>query len=174
MSESFIAVIAIGIAAILMFVFPLMTMADRSDDITQLTVETATIDFADTVRTTGKITSVAYEKYKEEIAATGNTYDVEIEIQTRDENRGKKSILIGDKIGDDNYTGTYTSQIEAVLNDESKGEYFLKEGDIVLVKAKNTNLTLSQQLKNFAYTVIGDDTYTIAASSGGIVTATGK
>ena len=173
MSDSFIAVIAIGIAAILMFVFPLMTMADRTDDITQLSIETATTEFVDKVRTTGKITETEYAKYKETIGATGNTYDVEIEIQTRDENRGKKSKLLnGDKIGDDNYTGTYTSQIEEIINRD--GFYLLKEGDIILVKAKNTNLTLSQQLKNFAYTVIGKNTYTIAASSEGIVTVTGR
>ena len=52
--------------------------------------------------------------------------------------------------------------------------YHLKEGDIVSVNVKNTNQTLSQQLKNFFYTVTGKDTYTIAASHGGIVTATGK
>ena len=50
----------------------------------------------------------------------------------------------------------------------------VKEGDIVAVKVKNTSQTLSQQFKNFFYTVIGNDTYTIAADHGGIVTATGK
>ena len=42
------------------------------------------------------------------------------------------------------------------------------------VKVKNTNQTLSQQLKNFFYTVTGNDTYTIAAEHAGIVKATGK
>jgi len=42
------------------------------------------------------------------------------------------------------------------------------------VSVKNTNQTLAQQLKNFFYTVVGNDTYTIAASHGGMVTATGK
>ena len=37
----------------------------------------------------------------------------------------------------------------------------------------NTNLTISQQLKNFFYTVVGKDTYIIAASHAGLVTATG-
>ena len=39
---------------------------------------------------------------------------------------------------------------------------------------KNTNSTLSQQLKNFFYSVTGNDTYTIAAEHGGIVTANGS
>ena len=66
----------------------------------------------------------------------------------------------------------YTSQIEEKLN--ANQDYKLKEGDIVSVDVKNTNQTLSQQLKNFFYSVVGKDTYTIAASHAGIVTATGK
>ena len=53
-------------------------------------------------------------------------------------------------------------------------DYYLKEGDIVTISVKNTNQTMSQQLKNFFYTVVGKDTYIIAASHGGMVTATGK
>ena len=52
--------------------------------------------------------------------------------------------------------------------------FYLKEGDTISVSVKNTNQTLSQQLKNIFYTVVGHDTYTIAASHGGMVTATGK
>ena len=33
---------------------------------------------------------------------------------------------------------------------------------------------MAQQLKNFFYTVVGRDTYTIAATGSGMVTATGK
>ena len=65
-----------------------------------------------------------------------------------------------------------SKQIEEKLN--ANQDYKLKEGDIVSVDVKNTNQTLSQQLKNFFYSVVGKDTYTIAASHAGIVTATGK
>ena len=56
MGDTLITVIAIVLAAVLMFVFPLMTMSDRTDDVSQLSVETATTDFVDDVRTTGKLT----------------------------------------------------------------------------------------------------------------------
>ena len=39
MGDSVITIVAIVLAAILMFVFPLMTMSDRTDDISQLTVQ---------------------------------------------------------------------------------------------------------------------------------------
>lgn len=173
MSDTLITVIAIALAAVLMFVFPLMTMADRTDDVSQLTVETATTEFVDEARTTGKITDDNYNKFLENIGSTGNTYDVEMEIQVLDENPGKKTTQTNiDKIGENVYYSVYTSQILEVL--ESKGVYSLKEGDILSVSVKNTNQTLSQQLKNFFYTITGNNTATIVASHGGLVQATGK
>ena len=50
MGDTLITVIAIVLAAVLMFVFPLMTMSDRTDDVSQLSVETATTDFVDDVQ----------------------------------------------------------------------------------------------------------------------------
>ena len=173
MSDTLITVIAIVLAAVLMFVFPLMTMSDRTDDVSQLAVETATTDFVDEVRTTGKITPYKYSKYIENIGSTGNTYNVEMQVQVLDENPGKKTTQSQkDKIGENVYYSVYTSQIEDILN--SNKNYNLKEGDLFSVNVKNTNQTLAQQLKNFFYTVVGNDTYTIAASHGGMVTATGK
>ena len=63
MGDTLITVIAIVLAAILMFVFPLMTMSDRTDDISQLSVETATTEFVDDVRTTGKLTMDKYSSF---------------------------------------------------------------------------------------------------------------
>ena len=174
MGDTLITVIAIVLAAVLMFVFPLMTMSDRTDDVSQLSVETATTDFVDDVRTTGKLTMDKYSKFVENISATGNSYDVEMELNVLDENPGKKTTQTSsEKIGENVYYSVYTSQIEDKLK-SGNGVYKLKEGDIVSVDVKNTNQTLSQQLKNFFYKVVGNDTYSIAASHGGIVTATGK
>lgn len=173
MSDTLVTIIAIALAAILMFVFPLMTMSDRTDDVSQLTVETATTEFVDEIRTTGKITEDKYSKFIEAIGSTGNTYNVEMEVKILDENPGKKTTQIEKtKIGENVYYSVYTSQIEEKLNNNET--YKLKEGDIVSVSVKNTNQTLSQQLKNFFYKVVGNDTYTIAASHGGIVSATAK
>ena len=173
MSDTLITVIAIALAAVLMFVFPLMTMSDRTDDVSQLAVETTTTDFVDEVRTTGKITPDKYNKFIENIGSTGNTYNVEMQVQVLDENPGKKTLTLqSDKIGENAYYSVYTSKIEEVLNNNKN--YNLKEGDMFSVSVKNTNQTLAQQLKNFFYTVVGNDTYTIAASHGGMVTATGK
>lgn len=176
MGDTLITVIAIGLAAVLMFVFPLMTMSDRTDDIAQLAVETATTEFVDKIRSTGKITKGNYDKFLETITSTGNTYNIEMELKVKDENLGKKTTQAdSDKIGEGAYYSIYTSQIEKELaKNDNNGTYYCKEGDIVSVRVKNTNQTISQQLKNFFYTVTGNDAYTIAAEHAGVVTANGK
>ena len=175
--DTFIIVIVIGLTAVLMFVFPLMTMADRTDDVSQLTVQTATTEFVDNIRSTGKIAPEDYNTFIQTITSTGNTYDVEIEVQVLDENPGKKtSQTERDKIGENVYYSVYTSQILDVVSPDvgTPKSYNLKEGDIVAITVRNTNLTMSQQLKNFFYTVTGNNTYTIAASDAGFVTTTGN
>lgn len=171
MGDTLITVVAIGLAAVLMFVFPLMTMSDRTDDVSQLTAETATTEYVDDVRTTGKLTMDKYSKFVENLSSTGNTYDVEMEVKVLDENPGKKTTQAeSTKIGENVYYSIYTSQI---LDNLRSGTLALKEGDIFSTSVKNTNTTLSQQLKNFFYSVTGNDTYTIAAEHAGIVTANG-
>ncbi len=177
MGDTLITVIAIVLAAILMFVFPLMTMSDRTDDVSQLAVETATTDFVDDVRTTGRLSMDKYSKFVETISATGNSYDVEMELNVLDENPGKKTTQAEKtKIGENVYYTMYTSQILDQINPSSGVTKILalKEGDMFSASVKNSNTTLSQQLKNFFYSVTGNDTYTIAAEHGGIVTANGS
>ena len=172
MGDTLIIVIVIGLVAVLMFVFPLMTMSDRTDDISQLTVGTATTEFVDDARTAGKLTMDRYSKFVENISSTGNAYDIEMEVRVLDENPGKKTTQVdAKKIGENVYYSMYTSQILERL--EKEKVLPLKEGDIIIVSAKNKSTTVSQQLKNFLYSVTGNDTYSIAAEHAGIVTANG-
>lgn len=172
MGDSLITIVAIVLAAILMFIFPLMSLSDRSDDISQLAVQTATTEFVDNVRSTGQLSLSDYSAFVQEISATGNAYDVEMEVKVLDENPGKKTTQASStRIGENVYYSIYTSQILEALD---SGVLALKEGDMFSTSVKNTNTTLSQQLKNFFYTVAGNDTYTIAAEHGGYVTANGS
>ena len=175
MGDSLITIVAIVLAAILMFVFPLMTMSDRSDDISQLTVETATTEFVDNVRTTGKLSLADYSAYEQRISATGNSYDIELEAQILDENPGKKTTQANStKIGEYVYYSMYTSQILDTISSDTTSTLAFKEGDIFSASAKNKSTTLSQQFKNFFYSVTGNDIYTIAAEHAGYVTANGS
>lgn len=172
MGDSLITIVAIFLAAVLMFVFPLMSMSERTDDVSELAVQTATTEFVDKVRTTGKLTLEDYDKYVSTLTSTGNSFDIDIELQLLDENPGVKTTQAEmTKIGENLYYSFYTSQVEEMLNDNAR--VTLKEGDRVAVTVKNTNQTISQILKNFFYQIAGNDTYQIAAEHSGIVTATG-
>ena len=173
MGDSLITIIAIFLAAILMFVFPLMSLSERTDDIAQLAVSTATNEFVDKIRKTGKITLDDYEKYVQTISSTGNSFEVEMQIQQLDENPGVKVTQAEmTKIGENVYYNKYTSQIEEELN--KSGKMKLKEGDMVSVTVKNTNQTIAQLLRNFFYQITGNDSYQIAAKHGGVVTVNGS
>ncbi len=173
MGDSLITIIAIFLAAILMFIFPLMSLSERTDDISQLAVSTTTNEFVDKIRTTGKITLDEYEKYIQTISATGNSFEVEMKIQQLDENPGVKVTQAEvTKIGENVYYNKYTSQIEEELN--KNGKIKLKEGDIVSVTVKNTNQTIAQILRNFFYQITGNESSQIAAKHGGVVTVNGS
>ncbi|MBR3882321.1 MAG: hypothetical protein IKJ36_03530 [Clostridia bacterium] len=173
MSDTLITIVAILLAAILMFIFPLLSMSERGDDISQLSVATATTDFVDNARAVGKITLEEYSKLISTIYATGNSYDVELEVKVLDENVGKKSAWTeGTVIGENVYYSIYTSQIVESL--EKNGVYAMKEGDILSASVKNTNKTMSQTIRGVFYSIAGSDVYSIAAQHSGVCTANGS
>lgn len=168
MSDTVMTGIAIVGATIIMFLFPLMSTADRGDDISQQAVQTATVEFVDNIRSTGKVTTDKYDSFLSTIAGTGNSFDVQIEAKILDENARKKvQQASSSKVGENEYYSEFTAQIENKLG--TNGEYNLKEGDIISITVKNTNKTMSQILRNFFYQVTGNNTYNIVAQHSGIV-----
>lgn len=186
MDDTLLSIIGIVLAAIIMFLFPLITMADRTDDVSQLTAKIVTTEFAKDVMETGKITPDMYDKFVTNLSSTGNSYNIEMEAKVVDENNSRLSIISsgnyqtqGGSAGENSYYSIFTSQILDKLNQNTANNpdgatFYLKEGDIFSVSVKNSSQTIAQQLKNVFYTVLGKDTYVIAASGGGIVTVTGK
>ncbi len=171
--ETIVVIVTIFLAAILIGIFPMMSIAERNDDIAQLSVNTAISEFVDTVRKTGKITMDDYNSLVSTLYATGNTYDISMEVQVLDDNPSKKTTQSDEtKIGENIYYSIYTTQIFDELQKNS--EYPLKEGDIITVSAANTNNTISQMLKNFFYSLSGNSSYSIVASQSGVIAVTGS
>ena len=171
MGDSAMVIVAIFLAAILMFVFPLMTMANKKDDVSVLEAQKATTEFVDKIKTTGIITQSDYDNFTTALAATGNTFDINIEVQKLDENPAKKETSIYTTIGDNVYYTIYTTQILDTIKDSNLA---LNEGDIVSVSVENTNVTIGQQLRNFMYKVTGNNSSAVTASASGIVTTNGS
>lgn len=180
MEDTLTTIIGIGISFVLMFIFPLMTVADRGDDVSQLTVNVATSEFVNDVRVLGYITSDMYSKFINDLETTGNRYNVQLELKIKDENPARKTVENNSNYpGENAYYSIYTSQILDQIgigkdDANANNKLVLKEGDIFSVNVNNVNMTISQQLKNFFYRVVGRDTYVIASSQSGQVIATGR
>lgn len=181
MEETTVNIIGIMIAIIIMFIVPLMLVSDRSDDISQLVVQTATADFVDEIIKTGKITNEKYSKFVERLAASGNAYDIDIELKILDENTSK---IVTDndntQIGNNTYYSIFTSQIEDMLYEsetatsiENDGKIVLKQGDAISITVSNDSKTLSQSLKSVFSGTRGNDIKIITATASGTVAING-
>lgn len=182
MEETTVSVIGIIVAAIIMFIVPLILIADRSDDISQLVVQTATAEFVDDVVKTGEITDSRYQEFVNSLSSSGNTYEIDMEVKILDENTAKK-VTDNDpeKVGNNTYYSIFTSQIEDKLMksasntvNNNKGRLLLKQGDAILITVRNSSATFSQALKSFYYNARGSDMHIIAATASGTVAINGS
>ena len=115
MSDTLMTVIAIFVAAILMFVFPLMWTANSQEAISQTTVETLVANFVNTVATKGKIEERDYNDLVYKLNATGNSFDVEIEVQKLDDNPGRKGkFTTQNRIGENIYYSVLTCSVDSL------------------------------------------------------------
>ena len=179
-------VIAICLAVTLLFVVPLVALTERNDNVVQENVELIVEQFVNEVQNTGTITTAKYEGLENSLVATGNTYDIEMEIQHLDENPGKKTTQANyTKIGENVYYSEYTTQILSKLGigTETSGSNTsanssktikLKEGDRIVVSVKNTNDTQAQILKGSLLSFSNAGQYTISASKTGMITVDGQ
>lgn len=169
MSDTLMAIIGIFLATILMFIFPVMEIAGKSDEISQTVVQVAVSDFVNKVTSQGKITQFDYNELVQKLYATGNSYDIEIEAQILDDNpRRATATGSSNLIGEYKYYSVYTNTILDSINSVD-GEFILKKDDYIVINVRNTNITLGTQLKNFMYKLIGKNTYSIGATSSALV-----
>lgn len=188
MQNTLSTTVALVTAGILLFIAPLVTLTERSDNVTQENVELIVEEFVTDIRNTGKLTRTKYLNFESKLDSTGNnTYDVEIQIQHLDENPGKKTAQANyTKIGENVYYSEFTTQILKQIgiktdNEEIQNEQeflendtiILKEGDIITVEVKNTNSTAAQTLKSSFIGFSNANEYVISASSSGMVTVNG-
>lgn len=179
MDDTFISIIGMFSAIIIMFISPMVLIADRSDDISQLLVQTATSEFVNEVVRTGKITIDNYQKFVSSLQSSGNTYDIDMEVKILDETTAKIATIDNPStIGNNTYYSIFTSQIEDKIGESSQNtannkQLLLKQGDLIFVTVKNNSQTLSQTVKSFYYSTTSGDLHIIAASSSGTINING-
>ena len=151
MQDTVMTIIAIIVAGILLFIFPLLAVSERNNDIAQ-TIE-------------------QYNKLLSSLNTTGNTYNVAMEVKKVDANIGKKSQWVnGNVVGENVQYSVYTEQISKSL--EETGSYNLKKGDTFSTTVKNNNKTLAQSFRSMVFAQ-DNEVNEITAQESAVVTATG-
>ncbi len=159
-------IFAVILIVILMFFFPLLDSFERMDDLSYMTVYSATVKFVDSVRNTGHITPQMYTEFLQMIDATGNIYTVE--MLHRQENYYPNGPDNAIKLYDENYT----TQILDIMKDGTgaitKNYDNFEIGDYFYVSVKNQNFTPATTMKNALMGQLVDAT-TIMVPYGGMI-----
>jgi len=172
MGEIVATVVAAILAAFIFLVYPTLATAQQSDKVAQLAAQQVTTDFANKIATKGVITQSDYDSFIQQLNATGNTFDVNLEVQILDKNTGDKTALTsGSLVGNNDTYSVFLSGTDI----PNPGGYTLKQGDTIIVTAKNTNTTIAQELRTFFYKVSGQESIaTIQATAAAMIVNNGS
>lgn len=150
---------------IALIALPTIAQSPQLDNAAQTYVMDKTSKFVNAIRNDGYLNEDMMWRLNEQLAATGNSYEIKITHEHRvimpvyDDNGNFK---------DDTkvvYENTYEDDILKELY-EGDGEYKFSEGDQISVTIQSTNTTLSQKLVGFV-TGRGADYPAIKACDGG-------
>lgn len=149
--NSFIKIFAVLIAVLLLYIYPLSAAFEQQDDISELVAMRATTAFVDAVRDKGGITPRMYNDFMTALAATGNSFDVQMEHDSK-----KYVPVYDDPTQPETFKGTYELQYDAFYNaqilpvlfpsnqvakDDPSRRYRMRAGDSFSVIVRNTNRT---------------------------------
>lgn len=177
---SVILVIALGL--IVLCLVPLVTLEERVDNVAQQDVQKIVENTVTEVANTGVLTREQYQNLENKLAATGKTYDIEVEAKILDENPGKKLAQSNyTKIGENVYVEYYTTQVLSEIGiktgnennvDTTNDTKVFKPGDIISVSATSQD-SAAKNLKSslFSFSNAGEDV--VSASSSAMVTVNG-
>jgi hypothetical protein len=148
--NAFSKIITFLLAAIILFLGPLLYMAQKQDAISQVYISNETTKFVDSIKNTGFLTRTMYMDYIQKIDQTNNLYKIEIAHSHKvveplyDEDTGT---FLNDY--DTYYTNTYQDEI---LGKFDQGEdYNFSQGDYISVTVVNRSKTLATKLMELFY-----------------------
>jgi len=159
MMNSFLKIFAVIVAVLLLYVYPISAVFRQQDDVSELVVMRATASFVDAVRDKGFVSPTMYIDFMNALAATGNTFEVQMEHDSK-----KYVPVYDDPTRPDTFRGSYEVQVDAFYNaqilpvlfpnntagkDDPARRYPLHVGDTFTVTVKNTNRTLGTMLSDF-------------------------
>lgn len=170
---------AVVVACGLMYVWPTQNNYEDQDKIAYNIAYKSATTFADSVRNKGYITPKMYTDFNNELSATDNIYDIQMEHDRKRYNpiytdpanpatfQGKFEVY---------YDGFYTDKIMSTLfptnslpvTDTSR-KYYLQSGDYFYVTIKNKNFTKATLVSDFLTNSNTGDPTRIYIPYGGMV-----
>lgn len=167
------------IAALLLFLGPLMNVLERQDNIAYTVVFSEANRFVDAARDTGYITPNMYLELRDTLNATGNSYKISIRhvksvVNPVYEFRGSVLSFTGEytvsryTVGEAEILATlFPSNSTAGVHDKAR-YYTMKAGDMLFVEVRNEGKTMAAALRDM---VLLTDTQTpgIFVRAGGLV-----
>lgn len=141
MKDNISIVVASIIGTILVVLIPLISILDRQDNMSYNVVLTATTNFVDEVKSKGFIDKKTYEKYLDTVAATGNVYDLKLEVYRKITYKNASGINVEDALLYNNKD--ITDELEV------SGVYELNVGDEFYISIENTNTPSSVLMYNY-------------------------
>ena len=164
-------IFALAAAGILTLVVPTITLMNRYDNVVQENVDLVVSQLVSDVTSTGRLSMSKVQDFENDLTATGNVYDTEMELYILDENPGKKTSQTNYvKIGENVYLVYYTTQVYGMLRN---GTIALKEGDFIKVKVKNQNSTAAQNAESGFFNSSSEGEYVINVEKEGMVRVNG-
>lgn len=157
--NAFGKIIAILIAAFLLFICPIQFVAQKQDILMQQYVTTETSYFIDSVRNLGYVTKQMYEEYMRRIEIGNNLYEIELThyhalLYNEDgEQVGTDYKEVSGYVGEEEdvyrrYMCYYTPDIlEVLYYEESDCIYKMKQDDYLTIKVKLKNKSPGKRIQ---------------------------
>lgn len=173
MSDTLVTIFIGIILLVAVFAVPMIATLNQNEDISESSIKSIVQEFANKEASKGKITLEDYDAFIQKLNATGNSFNVEMEVQPMGDNLGVKGSAgtpvnaVGENIRHSEYTVTIMNELN------SEKQYLLNKGDYFIVSVKNTNVTLGKQIQSFFYQMVGKQTGTINTTANALVSVTG-
>lgn len=184
-NSTFSVIIAIAVGLMVICLVPLVTLEERVDNVTQQDVQKIVENVVNESSNTGTLTRAQYQDLENKLAATGKTYDIEVETKILDENPGKKVAQANyTKIGENLYVGYYTTQVLSQIGIKTGNEkdsdikkdnttITFKPGDIISISVKSSD-SAAKDLKSNLFSFVNSDEEIVSASASAMITVHGS
>lgn len=168
MQDILITILGLLLAIIVLFIFPLMEISSKNDELSEIYIETIVADFVNTVASEGKITEENYDSLIQKISTTRNSYNIQMEVKILDDSSSRATTASeATLVGENKYYSVFDDEIFDVIVENK--EYVLKKNDYIIVTVSNTNQTFGAQMRGFIFSLFGKDTEVIVAKSSAVV-----